>query len=190
MRKIALGLGLILILTTSRARAAEPLPCEPPATPAPPTKDSWYGWQTLLVDAAALGMVLAAPAGGEHTRDPLLVAGVGTYALGGPAVHLAHAGVGRALGSLALRAGLPIGGAFVGMALGTASDHSGDAIAGGLVGFGLGLVGAVAIDASLVAWEEGTPKPRDAAPPPKPLAFAPSVAVTPHGASLGVVGAF
>lgn len=75
----------------------------------------WYGYQTLLVDAASLTVgAIALSHRGEIHADRLgstaltlgLIASVG-YLAGPPALHALHGRPMRATGSLALRVGLP-----------------------------------------------------------------------------------
>lgn len=91
--------------------AAAPGP-EPPARYGPPY---WYGWQVLLVDAAAF--VPLALGDGDWQG----YAWLGTYELGGPLVHAAHGRGWRALGSLGLRVGATLAG--IGAA-GKCDDHN------------------------------------------------------------------
>ena len=60
----------------------------------------WYGYQTLAVDALAVGMMWV---GLERKAKTLGWAGVGTYMLGAPLVHLAHGGSRTPLKSFGLR---------------------------------------------------------------------------------------
>jgi hypothetical protein len=159
---------------------------EPPARPR-----HWYGWQTLLVDAGSLAL---APLG----------VGIVTYALGPPVVHAAHGRAGAMLGSLLLRVGLPIVLAVGGAELGSATsipNPNANTIApgpveGGLAGLVLGVVGAVAIDASVFAWEPGRGRE-----PAKAAGMTPQLMVLPgfvptgeaehgRGGWLGVGGTF
>jgi hypothetical protein len=89
------------------ARLAEPTPLtERSASP-----QRWYGWQTLTLDGAALGLGLS----GAHLFErhaaagvTLGAAGVLGYSLSAPLVHWAHGRAGAAGASLALRVGLPL----------------------------------------------------------------------------------
>jgi len=91
---------------------------------------TWYGWQILLADGAALGLAAASQNG-----DLAL-----SWVVTGTVIHGAHGNVGRAVGSLALRGLTPIAGAYLGYALETADGcHSefcghGGASLGGLAG--------------------------------------------------------
>lgn len=76
-----------------------------------PLTKRWYGWQTLSLDAAALGLgvVSFAAHDGEGTASALLGSGaLSTYAFGAPAVHLLRGNEGKALTSLGLRVGVPL----------------------------------------------------------------------------------
>ncbi len=140
----------------------------------------WYGAYTLATDGAAVALAFggAALGGGEW----LLAASGGAYVLGGPIVHLAHGNPGRSLLSLGTRAGLPLMLAFVGVAAENCSNGGGDfcGYGGALVGFGVGMVGAVAIDAAVIARDEVERTP----------AFAPALSVSRERAWLGATGVF
>jgi tetratricopeptide (TPR) repeat protein len=141
-------------LSSDRTSAEQPSQF-PDATNAP--HDVWYGWQTLVVDGAAVllgvaGAVLAvSSSSGESAGVPVASLGVITYFLGGPSVHVAHNNLGRGLGSLGLRIGVPIVGGAIGCA---ANDRSGEfrCLAGFVIGAALGAVPAVIIDAGVLAW--------------------------------------
>jgi hypothetical protein len=108
--------------------------------------ERWYGWQTLSVDALAVGGLLFAGAlGGREV--PLVTASAGIYALGPPVVHLAHGHPWKGLASLGLRVGAPALGYALGRAAG--GDASGAAFAGAF----LGGMGATATDAAFLAWD-------------------------------------
>ena len=97
----------------------------------------WYGWQTLMVDGAAILIA-------SDVSVPI-------YVLGGPIVHWSHGNVGRGFGSLGLRVGAPLllAAAFVG-----GCDGNGDVGClglGALMGLLLGAGAAIAIDAAAIA---------------------------------------
>lgn len=117
----------------------------------------WYGGDVLLADGVALGLLViggSLQSGGHDTiGSSLMIAGLGTYVLGGPAVHLAHDRPGAALGSLALRAGLPVASAYVGASLERCTPGEwfcglGGAVLGGLAG----MAGAVVLDTAVLAY--------------------------------------
>lgn len=73
--------------------------------------ERWYGWQTLSLDAAALGLgvVSFATADSEETASALFAwSALSTYAFGPPAVHLLRGHEGKSLASLGLRVGVPV----------------------------------------------------------------------------------
>ncbi len=91
---------------------------------APTTETHWYGWQMLALDAASLTALVLAP----NLDDEDLYAGVTTAALGafvlGPAIiHGQHGHMNRAVGSVALRVGLPLAGGFIGNATCDEAEH-------------------------------------------------------------------
>lgn len=121
-----------------------------------PENASWYGWQTLITDGAALLAAPIAPA-----------AGVGLYLVGAPLVHATHGRFGTAAGSFGLRLGAPLVGGVTGIVLwGLGSDcgFDGPELCGlgsvlyGAVGAGLGVITAVTLDASLLAREPAPPQ--------------------------------
>jgi len=169
-------------------------PAEGPAEPAasPRTGPSeWYGYETLLVDGAGLGLGAASVAGGI----PFGIAGLATYVLGGPIVHAVHGHGGKVGIDLAVRLGAPAVGLATGAAIGCAmvSCGKGDfsaiiGIIGGGVGAGVGMLTAIIIDAAVLANEPAAPakaKPWNGKP-----TFTPQVSALPGGGSVGVGGAF
>ena len=83
----------------------------------------WYGWETLSLDAAALGLGVMSYStfDGKGSAGALLGSGgLSTYAFGAPAVHLLRDQPNRAVASLGLRVGLPV------LAVGLASISADD----------------------------------------------------------------
>lgn len=140
------------------APAAPVAPAPTPAVFEPPPPDvthepqprRWYGYQTLIVDAAS-GLLVAAGSTGKEDGT-LIALGVIGYGLGSPLVHSFHGHGGKFWGSFGLRLGMPLGLALMGT---TACPHD-DAcpLAGALIG----VAGAVAIDAAVIAREDA-PRP-------------------------------
>jgi hypothetical protein len=160
----------------SEARADEPAiiaPTSPRAAEvAPPV---WYGWQTLSADGVSAvvmstGIALSSSPnpGGTDAARGLLVGGVGIFALGAPAVHLANGEPWAAAGSLGLRVVLPTVGFFVGLASAphcpVTNDSWGPCLRGldsAAIGALVGMIGASVADASLLAYKtkpKGEPK--------------------------------
>lgn len=210
-RASILSVVLVSTLFAANASADEEQPPAPAAAPAPasayasadkPAKETnWYGYQTLFSDGAALGVGMLAPKGGIG----FAYAGLATYAIGAPIIHLAHGSGGKALGDLALRVGTPFGAAFVGgIAFAATAPAGTDGIAGLgriMVGMAYGAVAgvgiAIGIDAIVLAREDvPAAKAADvahAAPRPAPAQHAsivPTFAPTPGGATAGVAGTF
>lgn len=77
---------------------------------------TWYGWQTLTVDAGALAIlgVTQALAHDSTSSYPESArwAGLGTYVFGAPLVHAGHGNWGAAAASFSLRT-LPVGSAYL-----------------------------------------------------------------------------
>jgi len=155
----------------------------------------WYGWQTLIVDASAVVVMAGYAVASDKWRDNAFTMALGatvlgTYVLGGPIVHAAHGYWSTGFESLALRVGLPLGGALAGFGLGViacgGTGGDGDvpcaAIPAAVVG-GAGMIAAPLIDAFALAYE---PKATESAG-----AFAvPVVSWVPGGASAGLAGRF
>jgi hypothetical protein len=126
-------------------------------------RSEWYGWQMLLTDASAVGLLAAAVA---TDSTELGIASLGTYLVGGPIVHGLHRREGMAFASAGIRIGAPIVGAFVGASMEDCkggygyADGSGDHDSCGATGIGLGILAgagtAIAIDAAVFAREKRT----------------------------------
>lgn len=142
---------------------APPPEPEPPApVAAPPVmlrqpeekpRKHWYGWETLMTDGISFATM------------PVIV-GFGGYFVAVPIVHLAHGRAGAALGSLALRVGAPIAMAFTlgGLEVALAHERGSYAgIVGAFAGLIVGISAAIAIDASVLAYEPAVDDPQ-----PKP----------------------
>lgn len=167
------------------------------------SESSWYGWQTLAVDAVAMtafvygiergaGDVFTSDRGGEA----FAYAGFGGYLLGGPVLHLIHERPGAALGSFGLRAAAPLVGMYAGTAMAGCDRGSGNA-GGDLCGMeeaGIGLMigagAAIALDAALLARKEtrsSDHRPRPSAQRPR---LSPGVVVTAERRALVLAGSF
>jgi hypothetical protein len=143
VRRAVLFLAL-LVPAPARADAPEP----PPRV--------WYGWQTLIADAAAIGL-------GAATRSwPVFGS---AYLAGGPLVHAAHGNFAVAAGSFALRLIAPL--AFGGAGAAIDSSATGSCLTNGqpcfrgigglVIGAAIGYAVAVTVDALVLARE---PEPR------------------------------
>lgn len=122
----------------------------------PSVEHHWYGLQTLTVDALSIGVLAV----GDSKAGTYI--GLGGYFLGGPLVHAAHGHVGKACGSLGLRAGAPIVGAIVGYAAERCGDQSEDedyvcGTNGAAVGVLIGAAAAIVVDAAVLAHEDVEP---------------------------------
>ena len=139
-----------------------------PAKPETP-QTTWYGWQTLIADGAAAGLLgLTLLSSDGNAANVLGTLSFGTYLLGGPIVHWSHGHGWTGFGSLAARVGLPLGGALVGVLIGAAACGSSEdefvpcPVAFGAVGLLAGMVAAPVVDATIIARE---PVTRPAGPP-------------------------
>jgi hypothetical protein len=131
--------------------------------------ETWYGWQTLSVDAVAVGILLVGaafvtsrPPTLEMTSAPRPVAfaaaSVGVYAVGPPVVHFAHGRPWEGLASVGLRVVMPLAGFALGYwASGELGSWSGQRTTdGALVGVVVG-AGAMAADAAALGWDRSRP---------------------------------
>jgi hypothetical protein len=160
---------------------------------------SWYGWQTLLSDAGAIGLwslaavVDEAQYGSASWRSyqawstALTASGFAVYALGAPAILLAHGHGDKVADSLVMRVGLPFGGALVGaLAGGAACGPSYDEVpcplVAGVLGFVAGGVAAMVLDAVVVAHE--------AVGPPTGSRFQTIIIPTSGGGTFALAGRF
>ena len=171
------------------------------AVAAPPPKEEWYGWQTLLVDGVSLGTIpLELAPSASFARTPsasyLFLGSLSSYAFGAPLVHVAHGHWGRGVADLGLRVGAVAAGSLAGAALGTPSGLSSceatfaGCFAAGSNGLAVGaMIGAVLaslVDASLLARDT---KPGETTPT-RSLTWAPSAAMTRGGGTAGLAGSF
>jgi len=169
-----------------------------------PRETTWYGWQTLAVDAAGLAVMSVAV---SHTGQPgsnvapLFSVGAGVYAFGPPVVHALQGRATVALEDVGLRLGAPVVTGLIGVGVGelmASGCHPppGDFINGcalepiwtGIIGAFVGYVSAVAIDAAVLSHApaaEATPSSASG------IRWAPQVGLSPRGdANVGVAGSF
>lgn len=156
----------------------------------PKTVHEWYGWQTILVDAASIAVMIG---GVNHGGGAGPVVGLVGYTVGGPIVHVANGEGGRAGASLAVRVLLPAAGA----ALGYASYHKstnpnamdfGPGLDAAVLGFVGGLVACV-IDAAAIARHDVPAEP--ITKKPNALSVVPQIGASPRGGvQAGVGGTF
>lgn len=194
-----LGLG---VLCAASLGAAQPLASHtvnpaPQASETPPLGPRrWYGWKGLTTDGAALTLAVSAVMV-DLTDDPqkenwaggLGIASAVAYGAGGPAFHLMHDQPWHALGSLGLRGSLPFLGALAWRATVTCPPPNGDYGSCGtgpiLFGFAAGALAAMALDATVLAWD----RPQREATPRATLGLAPVLSMDGRR-ELRVVGTF
>ncbi len=152
-------------------------------------RSHWYGWQTLIVDGGWIvgggGLTGTSPAVGA-------VVVVGGYFLGPPIVHWAHGNVGRGFADLGIRVGAPLLLGVGGYALFNSDRNSNEfaGAAGAAVGAVLGMIGAIVIDAAVLARESDDEDDDDAmgAAPRRsartPATFAPLIAPRAEGGAI------
>lgn len=158
----------------------------------PPARAS-YAWQTLTVDATAvaitlIGVGLQSTGGDDKIGAWTSGAGIASYAVLAPIVHLGHGHVGTAAESLALRViGIPlfvVAGASLG-ALGSSSNRALGLLYGATAGGGIGVATISIFDARALAHDDD-PSPAVT----QDVRVVPTVAATPAGGSVGLVGVF
>jgi hypothetical protein len=189
----------------SRATASEP-------------RTRWYGWQTLLVDGAALALILTRTpepgllssgiaAGHYRGEFPIMNPGLAMFLLGPPVLHAMHGNWQHGLASAVMRVSAPVllssGGAlvggFAGLILGDPhgtdewlTDLGMGVLVGGTLGLLTGYLAAVVGDA-VIARKRVTDEPRRMEKQARlgsAPAVAPMLAVDRRGAALGLVGRF
>jgi hypothetical protein len=132
-----------------------------------------YRLTLLLSDLSAVSLLIgtAAVSENETIATGFVVAGLGTYALGGPIIHFAHRQPGRGFTSLGLRVGLPGAGILIGVGLaascaGESGETAGWCVVGAVIFGGVVAVGgaltAMIIDDSILGRAPKNP-PRDTA---------------------------
>ena len=170
-----------LVIPTPAYETAEPMIVFVDA----PAEESSYRWQVIASDAVA---VTAAVFALRKESEDLATVGLVAYGLGAPMVHAGNGHGRRALGSLALRVGLPLLGGYLGAKLSPppvcaqGADLGGDCTSGDTIAKGIvvGAIAAMAIDAWVVAKPERKPS----------RTWSPNAAATSGGVSVGVSGSF
>jgi hypothetical protein len=157
-RVLGVAALLAVALGSPCARAADDTPA-PRSTEEEPSR--WYGWQTLATDGAAVGLLTASlftvDNDGRNSPSSALAWGaLGAYALGAPVMHFVHENPGRGLASFGMRVGAPIVLGFTGALLENCGGGGGDfcGLGGALIGTSLGIIGAVAVDAAVFAYDD------------------------------------
>jgi hypothetical protein len=208
MRAFALVAGLAAggaLFARSTPSLADDTPSSaPPAVDATPRGRPlvWYGWQTLLVDAAMTGGFFAVDSGAFRTFLG------GAYLASGPIIHAAHDQGAVAVLSIAVRLFLPLVGASVGASTATcngaqeaAAEQNGDfhscstvPLLGAIAGAGVGALSAMVVDAAM-SWERAPPPDSATGRPVSTSWLLPVLSPTVGsdrrpGLSLGVEGVF
>ncbi|HKP56497.1 MAG TPA: hypothetical protein VJV78_07255 [Polyangiales bacterium] len=113
----------------------------------PEPERTWYGWQTLLVDALSIS---AAVLTGTSDIDGWFWLSIGTVTLASPLVHLAHLNLKEGLASAGMRL-VPTSLFILAAMIGRSSGER--------EGIGIGILGVLAtaivvvLDAALFAWK-------------------------------------
>jgi len=203
VRVVSCFAGMVFAAGTARAQSSRAAPSIPSADAVEEDsrrESTWYGWQTLATDGAAIALVAIGVENGagdifsqNRTAEAVATAGLGTYLIGAPVVHLAHRRPGVALGSLGLRIGAPFLGYMAASTLegcvgsDNANSCGSNAEAVGML-FGIGT--AMALDAAFLARksDQRERSPRiSSAPRPR---LSPGIAVTGQSRALVLAGSF
>jgi hypothetical protein len=186
------------------AKEAPPPPAAkeapPPAPEQPRYEKTWYGYQTLTVDALSFAAMIGGLAG---RTGGVLAGGYVAFLLGTPVVHMVHGNLGPGFGSIGLRLLVPviglgvgaISGLFIGGSHGEGLDAVGNgasgAATGAVVGALVGGLGCMLIDAAGLAYAKEKVEATARAPRTLKLgSVTPTFAVQKDHASVGVVGTF
>lgn len=175
----------------------------PPKPEQPRYEETWYGYQTITVDALSLGLLVA---GTASRSGSLALGGYLGFLLGTPIVHMVHGNIGAGFGSMGLRFLVPLIGMGVGAVAGLiigGTGGSGDldsfgrgangAISGLVIGGLIGTGGCILIDAAGFAYTKErvddhasklTPRGRMG------LTVTPTLRVERNYAALGIGGRF
>ncbi len=195
-----LVLGFVLFAPSpARAEPGAPRRTEPRAQ----EEGLDYRWSLVLTDAAALTTISAGALLDNEATLPLVVTGIGVYALAPAVVHLAHEQPARAAISAGIRVGLPalFGGVPAVLILsgckGEQLDGAGEpetdwcpvgaVVVGGLLGVVGAVTAAVIDDAAL-----GKVSPKATKDVPRQATWSVTPLVSPRRSAVGVsvVGAF
>ena len=188
MRLAWVSCAVVLVSATAMAAPAEPFDYEsaaPPVTSAKPTSVSapsgWYGWQTLLVDAALIGAFATYPAWSNFAgANALVTVDAIAFVAVAPIIHALHDNRSGAGVSIVLHLFVPMATTLLGLAaMATCALRCSSVWPGPYVGALAGGTMGTLVDSIGFAWDK------------RPGA---KVSVAPYGvrggAGLGVVCAF
>jgi hypothetical protein len=180
--------------------ALSPQPSESAEARSPPAPEyDDYRLTLLLSDLTAVSLLIgtAAVSDNETIATGFVVAGLGTYALGGPIIHFAHKQPTRGFGSFGLRVGLPLVGISigVGLAAGCGSGEGSEWCAVGAIIFGGVIAGggaltAMIVDDSILGKAPKNPKKDEAARSSFRLGLAPIFDPKKRTLGMSLVGGF
>ena len=145
------------------------VPTVPAATEPPQTRTHFYGWQMLLTDGLLTALALR-----SQRAEPAI-----GLIIGGPLIHGLHGRADAAVGSLLLRATLPVLGLLVGAESCTERPVDDDlgCLDNAYIGFGVGAAVALGLDYFALARKPVTTSP---------ARVRPAVTVTATTSSAGV----
>jgi hypothetical protein len=196
-RWIVAAAMVVTCLFGARATAA-PADDPIPASSVPPRliRGEWYGWQIMLADLGAIGLLAGGAALTSDSSAYAFVPIVGgvTYLADAPIVYAAHGDAARIPWSLTRRILIPVALFGVGYGIGAATINSSEdcpkSCAGGVVGTlgaGIGMLGAMIYD-----WATAREPDRAAATTKADsgLVWAPILVLGPRAQEIGVVVRF
>lgn len=189
--------GLLVVAVPRVCAAAPPVSArsdDAPDSATPPSRlERWYGWQTLTADGVAGALFLGAVAD-DHNTALFGFSGL-TFAVGGPAIHVAHGRWGVALGSFGMR----LLGPFVGAVIGAQADVKTSVDGGpsndthgkwGPVGGAIGGLLVSVIDGAFIAYDRPVSNPAQPRGQLLPATPMPQLLVLQHGVGIGYSGQF
>lgn len=188
---------LLALLFAPAARAESPEEPAPSSNPQPPpmVAGRWYGWQIMIADVGALGLIAGGIAltSNSSAFAFIPITGAVVYVADAPLIYVAHGDASRLPGSLFCRILFPLAGAGLFFGLGAIVDAANGskgcsegcaAIALMEIGFGIGVLVAMVYD-----WI--TAREPDRAdlqtPAVRGVVWAPVVALGPTSQTVGVV---
>lgn len=146
--------------------------------PAREPERRWYGWQIIIADVASTTVLFT-------LVDKIQGYAFLPYVVLAPSVHIANGNPLTSLASVGVRFGIPVVGLLIGAAFaGGCTGSSEECLAGPAYGMLAGMVGAMAVDASVLAYDEPPRRKHKAS------TFVPTMAVDRRGARVGLVGSF
>jgi hypothetical protein len=197
-RRIGVAAALVVTCLLGRRATAAPADDPIPASSVPPRiiAGEWYGWQIMLADLGAIGLLAGGAALTSDSSAYAFVPIVGgvAYLADAPIVYAAHGDAARIPWTLTRRILIPVALFGVGYGIGAAAINSSEdcskSCAGavfGTIGAGIGMLGAMIYD-----WATAREPDRAASPVgvAQGIVWAPILVLGPRGQEIGVVMRF